>query len=436
MQSSEARRKRRLTYIIIIIAMSIWGLTDVRRRASLEHTHRTDITVFTTAGAAFFDDRDPYAVKSPRGWQYNYPPLFAIAFAPLSKLQTTTAAIIWFGINIAMGFGCYFEARKLTALLGAELAPRGPRPAWLWIAPAVALLFPTLNCLQRGQVGVLLVYLLMLGLRITVQKPNATGAFLGGLVVALAAVIKLFPILPACFLLGQLGTLLLTRRGGERALSRVAGAGAGLVAGLVLFLFVVPAVFTGWDANLGHLDRWMDQVVLNRGDLASDTGFNIHSVRNQSLKNAAYLLSTGDEPSPEAGGEVFERMVLIVRAAMFVLLVGTWLAGRWKYTALGLVACFGLACQLTLMISPLSWAHYFTIELPALLFVPMWFWAGGQVRAAKVIAIVPAVLSLLHYTAMPLTGPVGLLGLGTATWFTAVCLLGLAVDRASGSGPP
>ena len=177
--------KRHQTYLIIIIVMAIWGLTDVRRRASLEHTHRTDITVFTTAGAAFFDGRDPYSVKSPRGWQYNYPPLFAIAFSPLSKLQTTTAAIIWFAINVAMLFGCYFEVRKLITLLAPGRAPPESLPAWLWIAPGVALLFPTLNCLQRGQLGVLLIYLLILGLRITVQKPNAFGAMLGGLIMAL-----------------------------------------------------------------------------------------------------------------------------------------------------------------------------------------------------------------------------------------------------------
>lgn len=414
--------KRRQTYIIIIIAMAIWGLTDVRRRASLEHTHRTDITVFTTAGAAFFDGRDPYSVKSPRGWQYNYPPLFAIAFSPLSKLQTTTAAIIWFGINVAMLFGCYFEVRKLIALLGADLPP------WLWIAPGVALLFPTLNCLQRGQLGVLLIYLLILGLRITVQKPNAIGAMLGGLILALAAVIKLFPILPACFLLLQLGTLLMMRPGDRQVLARATGAGVGLVAGLVLFLFVVPAAAIGWEDNLGHLDRWADQVIVNRADLARNTDFNIHSKRNQSLKNAVYLVT---------GGERFDRTVLSARVALVLLLGATWFAGRWKHSSLGLVACFGLACQLTLMVSPLTWAHYYTIGLPALLFVPMWFRASGQVRTAKVIAIVPAVLSLLHYLAMPLTGPIGLLGLGTAIWFTTVCVLGLSVfGYAAGSSPP
>ena len=422
--------KRHQTYLIIIIAMAIWGLTDVRRRASLEHTHRTDITVFTTAGAAFFDGRDPYSVKSPRGWQYNYPPLFAIAFSPLSKVQTTTAAIIWFGINVAMLFGCYFETRKLIALLRAN------PPPWLWIAPSVALLFPTLNCLQRGQLGVLLIYLLILALRITVQKPNAFGAMLGGLIVALAAVIKLFPILPACFLLLQLGTLMVFRLGGKEALPRVAGAGVGLAAGLVLFLFVVPAAFTGWNANMDHLDRWTDQVVLNR-DLARDTGFDIYSKRNQSLKNAAYLLTTGGKPSAEGGGKVFEDVLLNARAVMFLLLIGTWLAGRWKHSALGLVACFGLACQLTLMVSPLSWAHYYTIGLPALLFVPMWFFAEGRVCTAKVLAIVPAVLSLLHYLAMPLTGPLGVLGIGTAIWFTTACVLGLPVfGRAAGSSRP
>ena len=45
--------------------------------------HKTDFTVYTEAGAAFFDGRPPYEVSNPRGWIYLYPPLFAMLVAPL-----------------------------------------------------------------------------------------------------------------------------------------------------------------------------------------------------------------------------------------------------------------------------------------------------------------------------------------------------------------
>ena len=70
---SKEQHNRRWGWIVALIAaMTIWGLTDVRSRGRphLENPlkHRTDLTVFTEAGAAFFDGRPPYEVSNPRGW--------------------------------------------------------------------------------------------------------------------------------------------------------------------------------------------------------------------------------------------------------------------------------------------------------------------------------------------------------------------------------
>ena len=55
-----------------------WFAVDVGPRGRVVpgrvDAHRTDFTVFTEAGKAFFDGRDPYAVTNPRGWFYLYPP--------------------------------------------------------------------------------------------------------------------------------------------------------------------------------------------------------------------------------------------------------------------------------------------------------------------------------------------------------------------------
>ena len=65
----------------------VWGLTDVRQRGypDVPAEHRTDLTVYTEAGAAFFDGRPPYEVSNPRGWTYLYPPLLAMLLAPLHR---------------------------------------------------------------------------------------------------------------------------------------------------------------------------------------------------------------------------------------------------------------------------------------------------------------------------------------------------------------
>ena len=59
----------RVALTLLIIA-TIWGLVDVRRRSfaypDMPGEHKSDLTVYTGAGAAFFDGREPYEVCNPR----------------------------------------------------------------------------------------------------------------------------------------------------------------------------------------------------------------------------------------------------------------------------------------------------------------------------------------------------------------------------------
>ena len=182
---------------ILAVALAVWGLTDVRQRAKTDPqnlgTHRSDFTVYTTAGAAMFDGRDPYAVANPRGWHYLYPPLFAILVSPLAKLDSQWQGIIWFAISLLTLWGCYVESRRLwrwlcdtekspSVSVGSVAAVKSSQQEnssqqkistlpvyFFWLAGATVLL-PVLNCLQRGQVGILLTYLLLLGFRYVVTS--------------------------------------------------------------------------------------------------------------------------------------------------------------------------------------------------------------------------------------------------------------------------
>ena len=55
-------------YLSLVAALTIWCLVDVMPRGSINrqriNEHRTDFTVYTEAGAAFFDGRDPYQVSN------------------------------------------------------------------------------------------------------------------------------------------------------------------------------------------------------------------------------------------------------------------------------------------------------------------------------------------------------------------------------------
>src|SRR5262249_6125599 len=83
---------------ILVVALAVWGLTDVRHRPRTDPNnlgnHRSDFTVYTAAGAAMLRGSDPYTVTNPRGWHYLYPPLFAILVGPLAAIDSQWQGVI------------------------------------------------------------------------------------------------------------------------------------------------------------------------------------------------------------------------------------------------------------------------------------------------------------------------------------------------------
>lgn len=198
-----------------------------------------------------------------------------------------------------------------------------------------------------------------------------------------------------------------------------------------------------------------------------EASFNVHSYRNQSLANGVYLWSKSyrfGSPAPvrfqppegatarsqgasapgaidqgasalgtrgsSGNAEAFtpdqpERIANpAVRVAIGFILISLLalaaMVGRRGH-ALDAFSAFALASCATLLVSPLAWGHYFMVQLPALLCVPIWLSRSGMPRAARIAALAPVVLSWSYYLAMPQFGGLGLLGLGTAGWFLGGC---------------
>jgi hypothetical protein len=455
--------------VVLAAALVIWGLTDVRSRGQVDPAnpgvHRTDFTVYTEAGAAFFDGRDPYAVTNPRGWGYLYPPLFGILVAPLHALDTQLQVVIWFFFSVLLVWGCYRESARLLRLVTAwGDEPAAPLPRWLSIAAIATVAFPALNCLQRGQVGVVKVYLLLAGFRLLLESRSWRKAFAAGCVFAAAIALKITPALPIGLLaIDKIAAALRARPWGRLprhewrarrglAQERACGISLGIVAGLVICFLVVPAALIGAERNAQSLGRWWDLVAMK----ASDTGYdlfagNSYSLQNQSLLNAtrhfgnwvAYEFSGGShdrarvnagEPLHVMDAPLVGRLLLAVRLAI-VVLAGwlTWQSGL-RRDRLTITAAFALACVATLVVSPISRAHYFVLLLPAALFVPLWFERAGQARLARVLAWVPVALVVSHYLAVSWVGRVGMLGIGTAGWFTVSAVAMIVIERRTAAG--
>jgi hypothetical protein len=219
--------------------------------------------------------------------------------------------------------------------------------------------------------------------------------------------------------------------------------GMGVVAGLLLFSLFVPAACLGWNANLRHLQTWY-RVAMTKAVDVRQTGFGEHvrSMRNQSLDNAAYrfgnwlIRETIDGPDDTLiddparpkqklpmDSELAGRLILVGRVAALTALLLVVLRVAASGEAIGSAASFGLACAATLVVGPVARGSYFLLVLPAVVFVSLWLIQLGRPRTALATAFVPAGLVWLYYVLLPVSGRTGLLGLGMAAWFFAVCAL-------------
>jgi hypothetical protein len=440
------------------VVLAVWFWVDVRPRSRIEverpWEHQTDLTVYTEAGAAFFDGRRPYEVANLRGWRYLYPPLLAMLLAPLHRFAPETQAFVWFVISVGFAWGCLREAEMLAerclARSVADVERRLLVPA-IVASAILSVTLPTLNCLQRGQLGVAKLYFLLLGFRLIADAHAWPKAAAGGLALALAVAIKVTPIMPFGVVVGQLFLDAWRHPKFEFARGRALAATGGGCIGLALFFFAVPAALVGWESNLRHLETWRHDVLLKAGDTGHDDfAGNPHSMRNQSLGNAIYRLGNwiahefaggpddrrldefGYNPVVTAMDVPAVRQSLgVVRFAFLALLVVYATRMGANGDKLGQATGFGLACVATLIVSPVARGHYFMLWLPAVIAAPIWLWRHECRRAGLAVAAAPALLTLLHYCFLPTMGRIGALGLGTAIWFLATVCSILATQRAA-----
>lgn len=458
-------RAHRAVFLGLLLGLAVWCGVDVARRARVDPAHpglhMTDFTVYTEAGRAFFDGRDPYEVSNIRGWKYLYPPLFALLVAPLAGLAPPWQAAAWFALSSVMAFGCYFECRALWRAL--DLQPgstrseqhsqlNADRDKWLsrWIARGalLAVLFPALNCLQRGQMGIALVYMLLLGLRLALLGSSRRGWFAAGLMLSLPVALKLTPALPAAALLVLLGMRgwcqpCVATGPGMRPFVWTA---CGATMGAAIYFLLLPAALVGWQANLRHLATWHARVASKVNDVRTeDFGGHVTSMRNQSLANALYRF--GNWCAAVAGRGPDDLMADVPGTPMPMDAAPARLAvnaARWLYLpplALCLVlaarrrdpwelaAAFSLACAATLVVAPVARGHYYVFWLPALLFVPGLLARQGRSGAAILLGAAPPVLSVGHYVWLDGFGRIGVLGIGTAVWVGASLFLMMKAPR-------
>ena len=435
----------------LLVFLAIWGVLDVRKRAATSEidfgVHKTDLTVFTGAGAVFYTDRDPYEYENPRFWKYCYLPMLALVMAPLAALGTQDQAVIWYLLSLAFGFGCWVEGKRLYLYFKPTVGDvlNGRAVAWATIGVAA---LPAINCMQRGQVGMLLAYLLMLGFRLCIENRSLLSTAVGAIVISLAAVIKLLPAL--CLTVLALLWMAYQRKTHRKPseLPRVLAIPAAGGLGLVLFIFVIPGLLVGHEKNLEHLRTFHHHITSMAVKISAESQMETpFTPKNQSFSNAFYrfgnwadhVIMGGQDDQivdlepvdPDRRLAMDAQWVSVVTNLVRMAVVGLAfvlaIRSGWRKDQIAMAAVLGLSAAACLIVSPMSRGHYFMLLVPSVLLSACWLWSGSGFQGEKsglfrqICLWAPAALVTIHYIFLYSgAGRIGLLGLGITAWYFAV----------------
>jgi alpha-1,2-mannosyltransferase len=288
-------------------------------------------------------------------YTYPNPPVMALVLRPLAHIEPAfVGALLWYYLKAGMALASLYWVFRLVQGNGPAFPP--------WAKALVVLLSlrPIMGDLIHGNVNLFILFLVMAGLYAFHKGRSARG----GLLLALAIACKVTPALFVPYLVWK----------------RAWKALAGCAVGLVLFLWVVPSCYFGWEKNQELLTSWTRQMIvpfLVHGEVTS-------SHENQSLPGVAARLLTHSpsfleydpEPPHSPRPKRFDNLLDLSPAAAGWLVKGAELLfvglviwrcrkplaarGGWRLAAEFSIIVLGM-----LLFSERTWKHHcVTLMLP------------------------------------------------------------------------
>ena len=166
-----------------------------------------------------------------------YPPFAAVLLAPPSLLGRLGCVVVLSAANVA----AWYAVIRLSVTLTAR---RGHRHWSLWGVPSLLCVWGVYDMAVLGQPNLILLAMMLAGF---LALGRGRGG-VAGLLFALAAAIKAFPVVAVCYLVWR----------------REWAAAAAMAAGVVLFSAVAPAPVRGFERNLVELKFWLDGMLLDQ----------------------------------------------------------------------------------------------------------------------------------------------------------------------------
>jgi hypothetical protein len=297
------------------------GVLAFRRPAVDFATLWTAARDFSLGGSLY---KPAEVVANHFGAVFKVPPFYGMLLLPFARMEMRHALALDRILDLALYLAC-------AAFLVGWLRPRvGARLALAAVATVLGLMQPAFDAIAYGQIDVVLLLLLTLALRaLRADRPAAVG-----LTVALAALLKLYPLVLVLFLAA--------RRGG-RAVAWTAG-------WLVALIAVAVAVMGGREHVVYATE------VLPR--IGGGTGW----VENQTLNGfLCRLLAAAPRPEP-----VHDPVIDLLTWGGFALIGGVSARVAARAAARHSIAtelAFGIFVVVMVLAVPAAWIHYETVTI-------------------------------------------------------------------------
>lgn len=344
---------------------------------------------------------------------YPNPPIMALVLKPFMTLPEFTGAVVWLLVKAALAAVMFIWAVRLATEPGKKFPPLAT------VLIGLLSLHPILGDLQHGNVNIFIAFLVFACLELFRRGWDISA----GVVLALAIACK---VTPALFVVYFGWKVLL---GGWRAVRertpifRAVWENGGKVlvgclAGLVLWLVVVPGLFLGFERNTTLLQSWYGMMVkpfVEQGKVTSE-----HP--NQSIPGVVFRLLTHEpsdtvydddgKPVPSEWSNIADigpdgakwivrgcqglfalAVVLLARCPVAIRRQGVWFAAECGFILLGM-----------LLFSERTWKHHATTTaIPMAALVGCWVFGavGPRMRVYLLGTLVAATALMTVPSALP-----------------------------------
>jgi len=374
-----------------------------------------DYSLWYQTGQHFAHGEKLYPTEENKVFDFMYPPFAAMLLGGLSLGGPTVMLVSLLMLN-ALSLAVAVE---LTVRM---IAGRGDVPLILRTLPATVSIFLINDMFGLGQPNLGLYCLLLGGLMLVRSGWESAG----GILFAVAAAAKAFPVVILAYLLYR----------------RAWRASTAMVVGIAVFLVLAPAPFRGLERNLGELKTWANGMLFRQN--ASGHGQRPEqstSWRNQSLSAVAHRYLRQADAEADSFGEappMYINFVDVGYRNASLLIVGMCAALGFAFIAVMPRRTdrtretdaleFGMLLTLITIGTPYAFSYYF-VWLLFPFTVCVYYAIAGANRSDRRIAWATGIASVVLYAAgAPFTPWYHLINaIGNFFWASIVLLIGMAV---------